>query len=235
MQQQVTLDGLIRSVLEQDNQPLGQLEAASLTAAELGDLGDALLTHFVDRCRRSGHSWAEIGQHLGVTRQAAQKRFVTTIGVTVQLDRFTGRARTALERAEDAARSLNHNYCGTEHVLLGLFDVEGALSAGVLLGMGVERTAVEQAVVEIIGRGPQPVTGDVPWTPRARTVIEESVKAAVELGHNYVGTEHLLLGLYRGQKGVADKILRDLGAKPDRAKALVIQALANLGPAGPSR
>ena len=227
----VTLDGLIRSVLTTADAPLAQLDAASRTAAELDDLGDALLNHFVDRCRRAGHTWAEIGQHLGVTRQAAQKRFVDAIGDTVTFERFTVRARVALDRAGDTARALQHNYVGTEHLLLALLDDEDALSRKALDRLGVERAAVETAVLERVGRGPHPVAGDaVPWTPRARKVLEETLAVAVELGHNYVGTEHMLLGLYRGQDGLAKQILEQLGAGRDAARSTVVELLSGYGP-----
>jgi hypothetical protein len=224
---EVTLDGLIRSVQARADEPLAQLAAASQTAAELDDLGDSLLNHFVDRCRRSGHTWAEIGEHLGVTRQAAQKRFVASVGDTVTFELFTVRARHALDRTLDVARGLQHNYVGTEHVLLALFDDEDALSRKVLDRLGVDRAAVEAAVLERIGRGARPVDGqEVPWTPRARKVLEETLRVAIELGHNYVGTEHLLLGLYRGQDGLAKQVLEGLGAGGDAAKAVVIELLA---------
>src|SRR5688500_15404150 len=115
-----TLDGLIREVRDESDDVLLQLESASQKALELAELGDALLTHFVDRCRRSGRTWAEIGEHLGVTRQAAQKRFVDSIGDGVTFERFTMRARQALDAAQQAAEALQHNYVGTEHQLLGL-------------------------------------------------------------------------------------------------------------------
>ena len=227
-----TLDGLIREVRDQSGDVLIQLEAASRKASELDELGDALLTHFVDRCRRSGRTWAEIGEHLGVTRQAAQKRFVDTIGDFVSLERFTMRAREALDRSQEAAARLNHNYVGTEHQLLALFDIEDGLAAGALSELGVVRNAVEREVLAMVPRGAQAFagssTGPRPFTPRARKVLEEAVSVALELGHNYVGTEHLLLGLYRGQEGVACLVLEKLGATREAAKAKVVELLIGL-------
>ena len=222
----VTLDGLIRDVQAASPNELLQLEAASQKAAELSDLGDALLNHFVDRCRRAGHTWAEIGQHLGVTRQAAQKRFVDAVGDGVTFERFTMRARHALDRAADAAAALQHNYIGTEHQLLALFDVDGGLAAAALDKLGVTRAQVEQRIIETVGRGPEPAPGPAPFTPRARKVLEEAVNAAVDLKHNYIGTEHILLGLYRGQEGLAFQILVRLGATKDRAQHVVAELLA---------
>ena len=221
----VTLDGLIREVQSLSPDTLVQLEVASQRAAELADLGDSLLNHFVDRCRRSGHTWAEIGEHLGVTRQAVQKRFVAG---EVTFERFTDRAKRALRQARDEATALNHNYVGTEHQLLGLFDTGGGISDVVLRELGVTRDAIERAVIELIGRGASAVSGEQPFTPRAAKVLEEAVTAALELGHNYVGTEHLLLGVYRGQDGLAKQLLEKNGASRDAVKTKVIEQLTRV-------
>jgi ClpA/ClpB-like protein len=219
-----TLDELIREVVAGADDPLLQLEAASQRAVELDDLGDALLSHFVDRARRSGHTWSEIGQHLGVTRQAAQKRFVDAIGATVTLERFTMRARQALARASVVASSLNHTYVGTEHQLLALMDIEDGLAAKALQTLAVTRKAVEKAVLDEVGKGPKALEGSLPFTPHARSALREALKAALELGHNYIGTEHLLLGLCR-QGGLAKQILQQLGATPDRIRTELIDLM----------
>ena len=219
----VTLDGLIRDVQSQSPESLVQLEVASHRAADLADLGDSLLNHFVDRCRKAGHTWAEIGDHLGVTRQAVQKRFVFQ---SVTFERFTDRAKRALRQARSEATALNHNYVGTEHMLLGLFDTGAGISDNVLRERGVTHDAIEGAIVEQIGRGATPVTAEQPFTPRATKALEEAAVAAVELGHNYIGTEHLLLGLYRGQDGLAKQMLEKNGASLDAVRARVIEKLA---------
>ena len=141
----VTLDGLIQSVVldTPSGDVLDQLATASGTAVELGDLGDSLLGYFVDRCRRDGHSWAEIGGSLGVTKQAVQKRFVARPGVSFMLERFTVRARRVLDDATEEARALGHNYRGTEHLLLALFDDPEGLAAKVFESMAITRAAVE--------------------------------------------------------------------------------------------
>jgi hypothetical protein len=216
-----TLDGLIREVQATTDDVLEQLEAAARRAAELADLGDALLTHFVDRCRRSGATWADIGEHLGVTRQAVQKRFVDSTGDGVTFERFTLKARQALDLSQAVAERLKHNYVGTEHQLLALYDVEDGLGARALAELGVTQEAIEAEVVARVGKGPMPAPGPHPFTPRARKVLEEAVNVSLELGHNYIGTEHLLLGLYRGQAGLALQILEHLGASRDLAKQTV--------------
>lgn len=226
-----TLDGLIREVQATTDDVLEQLEAASRRAAELAELGDALLTHFVDRCRRSGATWADIGEHLGVTRQAVQKRFVDSIGDGVTFERFTLKARQALDLSQAVAERLQHNYVGTEHQLLALYDVDDGIGARALIELGVTQDAIEAEVVANVGRGPKPAPGPHPFTPRARKVLEEAVNVALELGHNYVGTEHLLLGLYRGQAGLALQILEELGASRDLAKQTVLHLLVGFKPA----
>jgi predicted transcriptional regulator len=223
---EITLTELIRDTLAQADNTLMQLEAASRRAAELDELGDALLNHFVDRSRRSGYTWAEIGRHLGVTRQAAQKRFVDSVGGSITLEPFTSRAREALDRAEGVASSLNHNYVGTEHQLLALFDIEDGLAAKALAKLSITRKAVEKGIIDRVGKGTEEVADSQPFTPRARKVLEEAINASVDLGHNYVGTEHLLLGLYRGQEGLAKQILEQLGAKPDMVRTEVVRLLS---------
>jgi hypothetical protein len=223
---ELTLAELIDDVVAQADDTLMQLEAASRRAAELDELGDALLNHFVDRSRRSGYTWTEIGRHLGVTRQAAQKRFVDAVGGAVTLERFTMRARQALDHAREVASSLNHNYVGTEHLLLALFDIEGGLAAKALTELSVSRKAVEKVIIDRVERGAKAVPGSQSFTPRARKALEEAVNASIDLGHNYVGTEHLLLGLYRGQEGLAKQILEQLGAKPDIVRSEIVRLLS---------
>jgi GNAT superfamily N-acetyltransferase len=219
---EVTLDGLIREVQAGSPSTLQQLELAAHRAADLADLGDALLNHFVDRCRKDGKTWAEIGEHLGVTRQAAQKRFVDG---PAPLERFTDRARLALAHANDEAVALHHNYIGTEHLLLALFDTNGGVSDLVLRDLGITHDMVVAEVDRVIGRGAAPVTGQQPLTPRAKKVLEEAVNQAIDWGHNYIGTEHLLLALFRGQQGMAKAVLEKHGADESVIRASLVTAL----------
>ncbi len=222
---EVTLDSLIRQVQASSPSTLEQLQVASLRAADLADLGDSLLSHFVDRCRKDGNTWAEIGQHLGVTRQAVQKRFVEGPRA---FERFTDRARLAIAHASDEARAMNHNYVGTEHLLLALFDTNGGVSDLVLRDLGVKKKAAIKDIETMVGRGPTPVEGPQPFTPRAKTVIGEAGQVATDLGHDYVGTEHLLLALFRGQDGVARVVLEKRGAPEAAVKAKVIENLTHV-------
>src|SRR6266700_2270479 len=127
-------------------------------------------------------------------------------------ERFTDRARRVVVLAQEEARMLNHNYIGTEHILLGLIRESEGVAAKALVSLGISLGAVRQQVEEIIGQGQQAPSGHIPFTPRAKKVLELSQREANDLGHNYIGTEHLLLGLVREGEGVAAQVLVKLGA-----------------------
>ncbi len=137
-------------------------------------------------------------------------------------ERFTDRARNVVVLAQDEARLLNHNYIGTEHILLGLIHEGEGVAAKALDLLGISLAAVRQQVEEIIGRGQQAPSGHIPFTPRAKKVLELSLREALQLGHNYIGTEHILLGLIREGKGVAAQVLVKLGGNLDRVRQQVI-------------
>src|SRR6267378_6104772 len=140
-------------------------------------------------------------------------------------ERFTDRARRAVELAQEEARRLNHNYIGTEHILLGLIREGEGVAAKALESLGISLEAVRQQVEKIIGRGQQAPSGHIPFTPRAKKVLELSLREAEALGHNYIGTEHILLGLIREGSGVAAQVLVKLGADLNRARQRVVQLL----------
>lgn len=141
-------------------------------------------------------------------------------------DRFTDRARRVLVFAADEARLLNHAYLGTEHLLLGLMREESGIAAKALVGLGVPVEEVREKVEEIIGTGTQEVSGKPPFTPRTRKVLELSFKEALQLGHNYIGTEHLLLGLVREGEGVAAKVLVARGLDLGEVREEVLRLLS---------
>jgi ATP-dependent Clp protease ATP-binding subunit ClpA len=141
-------------------------------------------------------------------------------------ERFTGQARRVVVLAQEEARLLNHNFIGTEHILLGLIDERDGLAAQVLEGMGISLGAVRSQVEEIVGRGGSPPSGPFPFTPRANKVLELSLREALQLGHNYIGTEHILLGLIREGEGVAAQVLVKLGADLSRVRQQIIQLLS---------
>jgi hypothetical protein len=141
-------------------------------------------------------------------------------------ERFTDRARRVVVLAQEEARFLNHNYIGTEHILLGLIHEGEGVAAQALEQLGVSLEAVRAQVEEVIGRGTDAPTGHIPFTPRAKKVLELSLREALELGHNYIGTEHILLGLLREGQGVGAQVLGELGADLTRVRQVVVQLLA---------
>ncbi|WCO67764.1 ATP-dependent Clp protease ATP-binding subunit [Iamia majanohamensis] len=148
-------------------------------------------------------------------------------------ERFTDRARRVVVLAQEEARLLNHNYIGTEHILLGLIHEGEGVAAKALESLGISLEAVRKQVEEIIGQGTQSPSGHIPFTPRAKKVLELSLREALQLGHNYIGTEHILLGLIREGEGVAAQVLVKLGADLSRVRQQVIQLLSGYsGPGG---
>ena len=226
-----TLQELIDSVLADAGaaDPLAQLAEASRMAGDLAEVTDSLLGHFVDQCRRSGRSWTEISGALGVTKQAAHKRFSAS---PPTFERFTPRARAVLVRAQAEAVVLGHTWVGTEHLLLALLEPSEAVAAQVLASQAVTR---ERCEIEIRSRiapvpdsaAPEPGSR-LPFTPRAADVLRAALELALELGHNYIGTEHLLLGLYRDEDTVAAQTLVALGAPYDDTRARVLGRLQDI-------
>jgi ATP-dependent Clp protease ATP-binding subunit ClpA len=147
-------------------------------------------------------------------------------------ERFTERARQAVVLAQDEARALKHNYIGTEHLLLGLLREEDGLAARVLGALGIRIQAVRDQIARMIGEGTEVFAGQIPFTPRAKKVLELSLREALALGHNYIGTEHLLLGLVREHQGVAAVVLRDLGADAATVRNEIIRMLSGPGAPG---
>jgi hypothetical protein len=140
-------------------------------------------------------------------------------------ERFTDRARRVVVLAQEEARILSHNYIGTEHLLLGLIHEGEGVAARALESLEISLEAVREQVEEIIGRGQQAPSGHIPFTPRAKKVLELSLREALQLGHDYIGTEHILLGLIREGEGVAAQVLVRLGADLMRVRRQVIQLL----------
>src|SRR5690606_6662227 len=157
------------------------------------------------------------------------------VGGSSLFERFTDRARRVVVLAQEEARLLNHNYIGTEHILLGLIHEGEGVAAKALESLGISLEAVRSQVEEIIGQGGSSPSGHIPFTPRAKKVLELSLREALQLGHNYIGTEHILLGLIREGEGAAAQVLVKLGADLSRVRQQVIQLLSGYsGPAGQS-
>ena len=148
-------------------------------------------------------------------------------------ERFTDRARRVVVLAQEEARMLNHNYIGTEHILLGLIHEGEGVAAKALESLGISLEAVRQQVEEIIGQGQAAPTGHIPFTPRAKKVLELSLREALQLGHNYIGTEHILLGLIHEGEGVAAKALESLGISLEAVRQQVEEIIGQ-GQASPT-
>jgi ATP-dependent Clp protease ATP-binding subunit ClpC len=145
-------------------------------------------------------------------------------------ERFTDEARRVVVLAQEEARMLGHHYIGTEHILLGLIHEGEGVAAKALESLNISLEAVRQQIKEIIGQGQDAPPGEIPFTPRAKKVLELSFREALQLGHNYIGTEHILLGLIREGEGVAAQVLQKLGAQLNRVRQTVIQLLSGYGP-----
>jgi Clp amino terminal domain, pathogenicity island component len=220
-----TLQALIDAVKADASgeDPLIRLSQASKTVNDLEQVGDALLGHFVDQCRRSGRSWSEISTALGVSKQAAHKRFTFEAPT---FERFTERARSVLSQSEIEAHRLGHGFVGTEHILLALFEVPGSLALMVLDQLGIAKSTVDEKVVELIKGATASQEGKLPLTPRAKAVLRSAFEESQQLGHNYIGTEHLLLGLFADEDSIAGKVLQDLGISEGMARDRALELLA---------
>jgi prophage maintenance system killer protein len=159
------------------------------------------------------------------TKERPMSRLLPGRGRRPFFQRYTDRARRVVVLAQEEARALNHNYIGTEHILLGLIHEGEGVAAKALESLGISLGGVRQQVEEIIGQGQQPPSGRIPFTPRAKKVLELSLREALRLGHNYIGTEHILLALIREGEGVAAQVLVRLGADLNRVRQQVIQLL----------
>jgi ATP-dependent Clp protease ATP-binding subunit ClpA len=140
-------------------------------------------------------------------------------------ERFTERARHVVVLAQEEARAFKHNYIGTEHILLGLLREEEGVAARILESLEITADEVRSQVMQIVGEGDEVRTGQIPFTPRAKKVLELALREALSIGHNYIGTEHILLGITREGEGVAARIMLDLGADAQRIREEVINAL----------
>jgi len=204
--------------------PLDRLEAAVGVVDELRDVGEEVLDRFVAETRAAGHSWADVGAVLGVSKQAAQQRFPASGTLRRRMASMSDAVLSAMRAALEEAQALGHNYIGTEHLLLGLVAQTDDPAAEVLAGLGVTRAVILAQTREIVGTGP-PLCEPVRVAPRLKRTLELARAEARRLGHRCVGTEHVLLGIARLDEGVAARILRDLGGSPDRVQEEVAKRL----------
>jgi Clp amino terminal domain, pathogenicity island component len=226
MPDSVRLDDLIEAITTVHSEPLDQLTDAVLAAEHLGDVADHLVGHFVDQARRSGASWTDIGRSMGVTKQAARKRFVPkdpgqlTIDPAEGFARFTARARNVIAASQEEARSAGNDEIGPPHLILGLLHEPEAVAGQVIVAQGVQLDTVRRAVTAALPPAAASVPGLIPYDWRAKKVLELTFREALRLGHNYVGTEHILLALLEQEDGGG--LLTGLGlTKPDVEREVV--------------
>jgi hypothetical protein len=200
-----------------DGDPLSKVAEAQQRARSLADIGDQLVDHFVTAARGTGAPWSQIGDALGVSKQAAQQRWMPPL---FQL--FTNRARHVVVLAQERARDLRHDFIGSEHILLGILDESEGAAAQVLASMAGSIDAVRQAMLAAAPAGTATPPAKIPFTQDGKDALGQANAAAVAMGHNYVGTEHLLLGLLAaGDESTAGRVLLGLGVDRDGAKAAV--------------
>ena len=253
-----TLQALIDTVRQDaaTDDPIGQLAVAAATASELAETTDALLGLFVERCRQDGRSWSEISTALGVTKQAVHKRFgaladqVAAAIPAPTLERFTDRARHVLTAARLAATAAHQASVASDHILIGLFSEPNGIAAKTLAAMHVSADAVRAATTtgeaeaapagaeraaESAGATAADQSAEVTpteltraFTDDGRQLLGDAVAVALQFGHNYIGTEHLLLGIYRSPGSKAARILAEIGAPEATARTHVTEELRGL-------
>ncbi|MFB7907388.1 MULTISPECIES: Clp protease N-terminal domain-containing protein [unclassified Kitasatospora] len=228
------LDDLIAAIKKVHTDALDQLSDAVIAADHLGELADHLIGHFVDQARRSGASWTDIGHSMGVSKQAAQKRFVSKgPGSPADLDpsqgfsRFTPRARKVVVASQEEARRANNPEIGPEHILLGLLAEPEGIGLKALLAQGVTPEAVRTATTAALPTAvEQQVPALIPYSTQGKKAVELTFREALKLGHNYVGTEHILLALLELENGKG--VLAGLNVDKTEAETFVSEAVAAL-------
>ncbi|GAB1639932.1 Clp protease N-terminal domain-containing protein [Krasilnikovia sp. MM14-A1259] len=223
----VRLDDLIDAIKKAHTDALDQLSDAVLAADHLGDVADHLIGHFVDQARRSGASWTEIGRSMGVTKQAAQKRFVAK-GDTPDLDasqgfsRFTERARKVVITSQEEARTRNNSQISVAHLVLGLVADPDSVGARTIVAQGVSLDAVRQTAVATLPAAADSVPALIPFDAHAKKALELTFREALRMNHNFVGTEHILLALLELEDGTG--VLAGLGVDKAAAEASISAA-----------
>jgi Clp amino terminal domain, pathogenicity island component len=227
----IRLDDLIDAIKRVHDEPLEQLIDAILAADHLGELADHLIGHFVDQARRSGASWTEIGRSMGVTKQAARKRFVakepsqtSTLDPNDGFTRFTTRARNVVAATHNEATASRSGEIVPGHLILGLLSEPDAIAAKAIHHFGVAPAAIRDAATGALPAPADDPPALVPYGPDARKVLELTFREALRLGHNYVGTEHILLALLEHEDGAG--VLAGLGIYKVTADAKILAALA---------
>ncbi|MFI7017205.1 Clp protease N-terminal domain-containing protein [Streptomyces sp. NPDC050164] len=226
----VRLDDLIAAIKKVHQGPLEQLQDAVLAADHLGEVADHLIGHFVDQARRSGASWTDIGKSMGVTRQAAQKRFVPKESADLDpsqgFNRYTPRARNTVMAAHNAAKSARNAEGVPEHLVIGLLAEPDGLAAKALVEQGVSLDTVREAATAALPPAVEEAPELVPYGQAAKKVLELTFREALRLGHNYIGTEHILLALLEHENGQG--VLSGLGIGKERTERYVAEVLEKI-------
>ncbi|NIJ10016.1 ATP-dependent Clp protease ATP-binding subunit ClpA [Saccharomonospora amisosensis] len=222
----VRLDELIEAIKKAHSDVLEQLSDAVIAADHLGEVADHLIGHFVDQARRSGASWTEIGRSMGVSKQAAQKRFVSKsepLDPNEGFARFTPRARNAVVAAQNEAHSAGNAEITREHLVLGLLSESEGLAAKAIAGK-VSPESVRRAAIDALPEPASEVPSLRPFAAEAKKALELTFREALRLGHNYIGTEHILLALLELENG--DGLLTGLGLDKESVEAEILAMLA---------
>lgn len=228
----VRLDDLIEAIKKVHEDPLEQLSDAVIAADHLGEVADHLIGHFVDQARRTGASWTDIGRSMGVSKQAAQKRFVPKPGENdfgamdpnSGFARFTDRARNVVMATQNAAHDAGNDEIGLGHLVLGLLAEPQGFGPKAIIAQGITLDAVKDAATAALPPGGDEVPALVEFGPQARKALELTFREALRLGHNYVGTEHILLALLEQEDG--DGVLSNLGVQKAAAEQNITETLA---------
>ncbi|MFF2569998.1 Clp protease N-terminal domain-containing protein [Streptomyces sp. NPDC101191] len=231
----VRLDDLIDAIKKSHTNALDQLSGAVIAADHLGEVADHLIGHFVDQARRAGASWTDIGTSMGVTRQAAQKRFVpkddkeadaARMDPNAGFSRFTPRARNVVMAAQNEASAARNDKTVPAHLALGLLAEPEGLAGRWIVGQGVALERIREAVTPTLPPAVEEVPALIPYDADAKKVLELTFREALRLGHNFVGTEHILLALLEFEHGGGP--LAGLGLDKAKAEREIAEAIASL-------
>ncbi|WP_216898663.1 Clp protease N-terminal domain-containing protein [Nocardia alni] len=233
MAEKIRLDDLIEGIKRaRPDDPLEQLSDAVVTAGHMSEVADHLIGHFVDQARRAGASWTDIGRSMGVTKQAAQKRFVPKASGESEMDpsagfaRYTERARKVVVVSQEEARRANNAEIQPEHLVLGLISQPEAFAAHAIVASGVSLDAVRRVALAALPPASPEVPALIPFNAQSRKALELTFREALRLGHNYVGTEHILLALLEFEDGAG--LLSGLGLHKAELEKDIAAQLAQL-------
>ncbi|MBE1592672.1 ATP-dependent Clp protease ATP-binding subunit [Nonomuraea angiospora] len=228
----VRLDDLINAIKSRhpDGDPLEELADAVTLGEHIGEVADHLIGHFVDQARRSGASWTDIGHSMGVSKQAVQKRFVPKDGGSPAGDlrayaRYTDRARRVVVRAQKEAQDGGHGHIEVGHLVLGLLSEPDGLAAKAMVTLGASPEAVGEAARAALGPGGEPTAEAVAFAAQSKKALELTLREALRLGHPFVGTEHLLLGVLSLDDDPVARALGELGVTKEPAEREIVRTL----------